>query len=78
MPRQRVTLLRLLRYGTPYRSRLVWAIVGMNNVRELADRPILRQIQHLDQGRGEIDHPGVEIDVVGARTDADRLHGERG
>src|SRR5262245_20684286 len=29
MPRQRVTLRRLLRYGLPYRSRLGWAIVGM-------------------------------------------------
>jgi subfamily B ATP-binding cassette protein MsbA len=29
MPRQRVTLRRLLRYGFPYRSRLGWAIVGM-------------------------------------------------
>jgi len=29
MPRQRVTLRRLLRYGFPYRSRLGWATVGM-------------------------------------------------
>jgi len=29
MPRQRYTLRRLLRYGLPYRSRLIWAIVGM-------------------------------------------------
>src|SRR5499427_2807815 len=29
MPRQRITLRRLLRYGLPYRSRLGWAIVGM-------------------------------------------------
>src|SRR5881409_2697997 len=29
MPRQRTTLRRLLRYGLPYRPRLVWAVVGM-------------------------------------------------
>jgi len=29
MPRQRTTLRRLFGYATPYRPRLVWAVVGM-------------------------------------------------
>ena len=57
--------------------RVMRPVVGMDDVGEFAHRPVFRQVEHLDQGRGEIDHPGIEIDVVGAGADADRLERER-
>ena len=53
--------------------RVVRAVVGMHDLGECADRPEFRQVENFDQRRGEIDHAGVEIDVVGAGADADRI-----
>ena len=57
--------------------RVMRPVVGMDDVGEFAHRAVFRQVEHLDQRRGEIDHAGVEIDVVGAGADADRLQRER-
>ena len=49
------------------------AVVRMDDVGECAHRSVFRQVQDLDQRRREIHHAGVEIDVVGAGADADRI-----
>ena len=57
--------------------RVLRAVVGMHHFGERADRPEFRQVEHLDQRRGEIHHAGVEVDVVGAGADADRFQRHR-
>src|SRR5204863_725463 len=50
--------------------RMMRPVVGMHHGGELAHRPVFGQVEHLDQGGGEINYPGVEIDVVGAGAGA--------
>ena len=57
--------------------RVLRPVVGMHHFGERADRPEFREVEHLDQRRGEIHHAGVEIDVVGAGADADRFQRHR-